>query len=440
MKKQVYVGMSADLIHPGHLNVIREARKYGEVTIGLLTDKAIASYKRLPFMTYEQRKIVIENIKGVKQVVPQETLDYVPNLKRLKPDYVVHGDDWREGVQKETRQRVIDTLKEWGGKLIEVPYTKGISSTQLNNALKEVGTTPEVRMKRLRRLLDVKPIVRALEAHNGLTGLIVENTTVTVGNTLKEFDAIWLSSLTDSTAKGKPDIECVDLTSRLSTVNEILEVTTKPLIFDGDTGGIPEHFVYMVRTLERLGVSAVIVEDKIGLKRNSLFGTGGQQVQDTISRFSYKISQGKKAQVTDDFMIIARIESLILKAGLDDALERAMAYKEAGADGVMIHSKEKNAREVLAFCEKFRQCEKLVPIIVVPTTYNHITEDELAKAGANVVIYANHLLRSAYPAMLRVAESILRYNRSFEVSKYLMPVKDIITMIPEVRHEQYERQ
>ena len=306
--------MSADLVHPGHLNIIREARKYGEVIVGLLTDEAIASYKRLPYLTFEQRKVVVENLVGVKKVISQETLDYVPNLTKLKPDYVVHGDDWRTGTQREVRTRVIETLEQWGGKLIEPKYTHGISSTMLNEAIREVGTTPQIRMKRLRRLLNVKKIVRIIEAHSGLSGLIAEKAKVMMDETLREFDGMWLSSLTDSTAKGKPDIECVDLTSRINTVNDILEVTTKPIIYDGDTGGIPENFVFMVRTLERLGVSAVIIEDKTGLKRNSLFGERVGQVQDSIENVSLKISVGKRAQITDDFMIIARIESLILEA------------------------------------------------------------------------------------------------------------------------------
>lgn len=430
--KKVYVGMSADLIHPGHLNIINEAKKYGEVAIGLLTDEAITSYKRLPFLSYKQRKIIIENIKGVEKVIPQETLDYVPNLKKIKPDYVVHGDDWCTGIQKETREKVIQVLEGWDGRLIEIPYTRDISSTQLNNALREIGTTPEIRRKRLKRLIRAKPIVKILEAHNGLTGLIVENTKINIENTEKEFDGIWISGLTDSTAKGKPDIEYVDLTSRLRTIEEILEVTTKPLIIDGDSGGLPEHFVFKVRTLERLGVSAVIIEDKIGIKRNSLFGTSAEQTQDTIENFSYKISQGKKALITDDFMIIARIESLILKKGLEDALKRAKAYIEAGSDGIMIHSKEKEPTEILNFCNEYKKFTEKVPLVVVPTTYNQIKEDELVKANVNIVIYANHLLRSAYPAMEKVAKSILVNNRSYEASKYCLPVKDIITMIPEL--------
>jgi phosphoenolpyruvate phosphomutase len=433
MGKKVYVGMSADLIHPGHLNIINEASKLGDVIIGLLTDKAIASYKRLPSLKFEQRKIIIENIKGVSEVVAQEELDYVPNLRKIKPDYVVHGDDWKKGVQQHIRQRVIDALKEWGGQLHEVPYTRGISSTQLNQSLKEIGTTPEVRMERLRRLIESKPIVRVLEAHNGLTGLIVENIFVETNGRKKEFDAMWLSSLTDSTAKGKPDIEAVDVTSRLQELNDILEVTTKPIIYDGDTGGIPEHFVFTVKTLERLGVSAIIIEDKTGLKKNSLFGTEVPQTQAEIEDFAYKITKGKQAQVTKSFMIIARIESLILGKGIDDAMARATAYIDAGADGIMIHSKEKNGEDILEFCRRYNQLTKRVPLVAVPTTYNHLFEKELMEAGVNVVIYANHLLRSAYPAMVNVAKLILTHERSLETDDQCISIKEILNLIPGTR-------
>ena len=430
--KKVYVAMSADLIHPGHLNIIEEARKLGEVILGLLTDKAIASYKRLPYLTYEQRKVIVENIKGVSRVVPQTTLDYVPNLREIKPDYVVHGDDWRTGVQKETRQRVIEALSEWGGQLIEPHYTPGISSTQLNNAAKEIGTTPGLRLLQLRRMLASKDLVTIMEAHNGLTGLIIENTKVNVDHKTREFDGMWLSSLTDSTAKGKPDIGCVDLTSRLHTLNSILEVTTKPIIYDGDNGGLVEHFEYMVRTLEREGVSAVIIEDKSGLKKNSLLGTDVDQTQESIECFSTKITRGKQAQVTMDFMIIARIESLILKAGMEDALNRARAYIDAGADGIMIHSKEKSPGEILEFCENYNRFEHRVPLVVVPSTFNCITEQELQEAGVRIVIYANQLLRSAYPAMVKTAHSILAHQRSLEcdTNGLCMPIKEILSLIP----------
>lgn len=430
MSKLVYIGMSADLIHPGHLNIIKEGQKLGEVVVGLLTDEAIASYKRLPFLNFEQRRTIVENIKGVSRVVPQRTLDYVPNLRELKPAYVVHGDDWRTGVQKETRARVIEVLKEWGGELVEVPYTPGISSTQLNKGLKEIGTTPEIRMKRLARLIQAKPIVRLIEVHSGLTGLIAEHVSVEVDGVQREFDGMWASSLTDSTAKGKPDIEAVDLSSRLQTLQDVLEVTTKPIVFDGDTGGRPEHFVFTVRTLERSGISAVIIEDKVGLKKNSLFGTEVPQTQDTIENFCHKIRLGKEARVTDDFMVIARIESLILKQGQEDALRRAEAYVEAGADGIMIHSSAKTPDEILEFCDQFRRFDRRVPLVVVPSTYNTITEAELADAGVNVVIYANHLLRSAYPAMVETARSILRHGRSSEADSRMMPIREILELIP----------
>ncbi len=425
--KKVYVGMSADLVHPGHMNILKVAATLGEVTVGLLTDKAIASYKRLPYMSYDQRKIVIENIKGVKEVIPQESLDYRPNLEMLRPDIVVHGDDWKEGVQAKTRQNVIDTLAKWGGELVEPSYTSGISSTNLNQSLKEIGTTPDVRRKRLKRLIDAKPIVRIMEVHNALSGLIVENVK---SDGAKEYDGMWSSSLTDSTSKGKPDIEAVDVTARINTINEIFEVTTKPMIYDADTGGIAEHFAFTVRTLERTGVSAVIIEDKTGLKKNSLFGNDVAQTQDSIENFCHKIHIGKRAQVTDDFMIIARIESLILDKGMEDAIERAKAYIKAGADGIMIHSRQKTPDEILEFCAILRTFNEAIPIVVVPTSFNQITAHELSLAKINVIIYANHMLRAAYPGMQRVAKSILENDRSFEAEQELLPINDILNLIP----------
>ena len=429
-RKKVYVGMSADIIHTGHLNILHEAQKYGRVTVGVLTDAAIASYKRLPYLTYEQRATIVSNLKGVEEVVPQTQLDYTENLLRLKPDYVVHGDDWKHGVQQKTREKIIETLAQWGGKVIDVPYTKGISSTMLNERLKEIGTTPDIRLKTLRRLINAKKIVRICESHSGLTGLIIENTHVMVNNIRHEFDGMWASSLTDSTSKGKPDIEAVDLTTRLHDMNDALEVTTKPIIFDGDTGGKMEHFAFTVRTLERLGISAIIIEDKVGLKKNSLFGTAVKQEQDTIEGFCAKIRTGKQAQITEDFMIIARIESLIAGKGIDDAMQRALAYIEAGADGIMIHSKEKSGEDIKQFCKALREKNASIPIVVVPTTYNHITEDELSSWGVNIVIYANHLLRAAYPAMVNCAKSILEHGRSLEANDLCMPIKEILELIP----------
>jgi phosphoenolpyruvate mutase len=430
MTKTVYVGMSADLVHPGHLNIIKKAATLGEVTIGLLTDQAIASYKRVPYMTFEQRLQVIENIKGVTRVVPQTTLDYVPNLQALKPNYVVHGDDWQQGVQKGVRQSVIDCLAHWQGELVEVPYTQGISSTALHKAMKEIGTTPQIRLKSLKRLLSAKPLLRFLDIHNAISGLIIENTKVETKNGMQEFDGMWGSSLTDSTAKGKPDIEAVDVSSRMGTLNEVLEVTTKPIIYDGDTGGKTEHFVFTVKTLERLGVSAVIIEDKTGLKKNSLFGTEVEQNQDSIENFSLKIKAGKDAQATNDFMIIARIESLIAGKGIDDAMQRAEAFLEAGADGIMIHSREKSPDEIFEFCDLYAQLSNKKTLVVVPSSYNSVYESQLVAKGVNVVIYANQLLRSAYPAMVDTATSILANGRSAEVDDKMMPIKQILELIP----------
>lgn len=429
--KTVYVGMSADLLHPGHLNILGKARSLGSIIIGLLTDEAIASYKRLPFMTFKQRKIVMENIKGVDKVVPQETLDYVPNLRKLKPDYVVHGDDWRQGVQKQTREKVINALAEWGGKLVEIPYTRDVSSTLLNAKVKKIGTTPGHRMAMLRRLIDAKPLVRIMEAHNGLTGLIVENTYIEneYGHRV-EFDGIWLGSLTDSTSKGKPDIESVDVTSRIQTINEISEVTAKPFVYDADTGGRAEHFTFTVRSLERFGVSAAIIEDKVGPKRNSLFGTEVKQIQADVDEFCHKISVARKARITNDFMIIARIESLILNKGVDDALYRAKKYILAGADGILIHSRQKTIDEVAEFCNGYKKLQERVPLVVVPSSYNSVHESELIKMGVSMVIYANHLLRSAYPAMVGTAKSILKNGRSKEADEQMLSIKEVITLIP----------
>lgn len=429
--KTVYVAMCADLIHPGHLNIIKHAQELGDVVIGLLSDKAVSAFHRLPFLTYDQRKLIVENIKGVSTVIEQETLDYTRNLRELKPDYVVHGDDWREGPQKETRTRVIEVLKEWQGELVEVPYTRSISSQTLNEQLRSIGTTPGNRMERFRRLLNAKCPVKMMEAHSGLTAHIIENLAVDTDEAHLEFDGVWLSSLTDSTAKGKPDTELVDKTSRMATIADILESTTKPIIFDGDSGGLTEHFVFTVRSLERLGVSAVIIEDKVGAKRNSLFdpSDNNEALQDDVPNFCHKISSAKKAQVTKEFMIIARVESLVLNKGMDDAMMRAEAYLGAGADGIMIHSRHKDGQEILDFCRKFRELGHTAPLVVVPTTYSQIPDKVLAEAGANIIIYANHMLRSAYPAMVQTAEEILRAGCSNTVEGKLMPVKQLLTLI-----------
>jgi len=430
MNKTVYLGMIGDIIHPGIINIIQEGARHGELVIGLFTDKAIATYKRLPYLTYAQREAVVLNLKGVSRVVPQDDWSYVPNLRKLKPDYIIHGDDWKTGPDSILRTEVLAALKEWGGELIEIPYTKGIDSTALVDNARAIGTTPDVRLKTLRRLIAAKPIVRILEAHSGLSGLIAENVEVVKADGVHRFDGMWSSSLTDSTSKGKPDIEAVDLTTRLHSLTDILECTTKPIIFDGDTGGIPEHFVFTVRTLERNGVSAVIIEDKVGLKKNSLFGTEVKQELASEADFCAKISAGKRAQVTKDFMIIARIEEIIAGYSVDEALAKAFAAVRAGADGVMIHSKGKSGDDIRDFCTRFRAEYASVPIVLVPTTYNQFTETELAAWGANVVIYANHMLRASYPAMRACATKILEAERSLEVNDMCMPIKQILELIP----------
>lgn len=426
----VYVAMSTDLIHHGHIHIFEEARKLGPIVVGLLTDEAIASYKRVPLLNYEQREKIVRNIKGVEQVIPQDTLDYTKNLRKLKPTYVAHGTNWRGGVQRTTRARVIEVLGEWGGKLVESDYVSGVSSTQLLSYAIGQGITPGQRLSNLRRLLEVKPLLRFLEVHNGLSGLIVEKTSLKKNGVTLEFDGMWGSGLTDSASKGKPDNSVVDVTSRLQSLEQILDVTSKPVLVDADNGGLPEHFVHTVRKAEGLGISGLVIEDKIGAKRNSLFGTDVAQQQDTPEDFAAKIRAGKRAQVTDDFMIIARIESLILKQGLEDALKRAHAYIEGGADAILIHSKEKTPDEVFAFCKEYKKFKNRVPLVAIPSTYSQVTEKELEKAGVRIVIYANHMLRSAYPAMTKVAESILEHGRAHEAERDLMSVGEVIRLIP----------
>lgn len=430
--KKVYTCFCTDVIHEGHLNILRRAAELGEVTVGVLSDEAMVSYNRFPTISLEQRMEIVKGTGLVKEVIIQNEIMYDKVLQEVKPDYVVHGDNWMEGPEAAIRENVVGILERLGGELIEVPYTYNDTVKRIDDLMKEKLAMPEFRRKRLRQLIQMRPIVKALEVHSGLTGLIAEKTVVESNGKLDQFDAMWISSLCDSTAKGKPDIELVDMSSRIRTIDDVMDVTTKPIILDGDTGGLVEHFVYNVRTLERMGVSAVIIEDKTGLKKNSLFGTEVKQTQDTIENFCEKIHAGKQALRTEEFMIIARIESLILERGMEDALVRAFAYVGAGADGIMIHSRKKSPDEILEFCSKFREKERTTPIVVVPTSYNSITEEELAAAGINIVIYANQLTRSAFPAMQSTAEEILKNHRALEVDSRLMPFKDIIRLIDEL--------
>ena len=429
--RTVYMCFSTDVIHAGHIALIRRAERLGKLTVGVLSDEAVAGFKRFPLIAFEDRKAMFENIAGVHRVIGQQTLSYRDVLETLKPDYVVHGDNWRTGFQKPIRDEVESLLQGWGGKLVEYPYASDARFRAIENRARAELSLPDVRRGRLKKLLAMKGLVTAMEAHSGITGLIVEKTAVYSNGGTRQFDAMWISSLCDSTAKGKPDIELVDMTSRFRTVDDIMEVTTKPIIFDGDTGGLTEHFVYTVRSLERMGVSMVIIEDKTGLKKNSLFGTDVEQTQDSIEAFSAKIAAGKKAQKTTDFMICARIESLILEKGMEDALERAAAYVAAGADAIMIHSRRKEPDEIFAFLERFREKDAVTPVVLVPTSFNTVYEDEFRTRGANIVIYANQLTRTGFPAMQNAAKTILENRRAKECDDMCMPIREIITLIPE---------
>ena len=428
-RKEVYVGLAVDIIHEGHINILKTAYKYGDVTVGLLTDNAIASYKNIPHLDYKRRKIIVQNIKYVKRVIPQNTLSYVPNLNLIRPDIVVHGDDWKQGVQKQTRNDVIKVLKKWSGKLIEPKYTKNISSTIIKNKILEIGLSPQNRVSRLKRLLASKKIIRILESHNSLTGLIIENLKVNKKNKVIEFDGMWSSSLTDSATKGKPDNSSLDFSSRISSLNDMMDVTTKPLVFDADNGGQIEHLPYLIRSLERSGVSAIIMEDKIGLKKNSLFKNQSGTKQDKPNIFAKKIKRICNSRQSNDFMVIARIESFIVGKGLSDALKRAEIYSKAGADAILIHSKEKTPFEIFSFAKKFRKSKYFVPLVSVPSTYSKVYEKDLIKNGFKLVIYANQLLRAAYPAMQNAAKTILEKNRAFEIDKKIIPIKEIINLI-----------
>jgi phosphoenolpyruvate phosphomutase len=429
IKKKVYVGLAVDIIHEGHINILKTASKFGDVIVGLLTDEAIASYKNIPYLNYLRRKIIVQNIKYVKKVIPQKTLSYVPNLNLIKPDFVVHGDDWKKGVQKKTRQDVIKTLKKWSGKLIEPKYTKNISSTLIKNRILEIGVSPQNRVSRLKRLISSQKIVRILESHNSLTGLIIENLQIKNKNKIIEFDGMWSSSLTDSATKGLPDNSSLSFSSRITSLNDIMDVTTKPVVFDADNGGQIEHLPYLIRSLERSGVSAIIIEDKVGLKKNSLFKNQSDTKQDKPHLFAKKIKKISNSRQSQDFMVIARIESFIVGKGLKDAINRAEIYSKAGADAILIHSKEKTPAEIFSFARKFKKSKNFIPLVSVPSTYSKVYEKDLIKNGFKLVIYANQLLRSAYPAMQNTAKTILKNSRAFEADKKIIPIKEIINLI-----------
>ena len=429
MKKIVYVGLSADILHKGHINILKIANSYGDVYVGLLTDKAISSYKNIPYLDYNKRKVVIENIKYVKKVIPQKSLDYVENLNLIKPDYVVHGDDWKNGIQKKTREKVILTLKKWSGKLIEPKYTKNISSTLIKKEMSSIISAPENRVSRLKRIMNSKNIVRVLESHNSLTGLIIDKINIVKNKKKLEFDGMWSSSLTDSATKGLPDNSSLSFSARISSLNDMMDVTSKPLIFDADNGGQIEHLSFLVRSLERCGVSAIIMEDKVGLKKNSLFKNQAGTKQDKPTIFAKKIRKICNSRQSKDFMVIARIESFIVGKGLKDALSRAEIYSKAGADAILIHSKEKTPAEIFSFAREFKKSKNYIPLVSVPSTYSKVYEKDLIKNGFKIVIYANQLLRAAYPAMQNTARTILKKSRAFEADKKIIPINEIINLI-----------
>ncbi len=426
--KTVYVALSADILHEGHINILKTAKKYGQVIVGLLTDEAISSYKNIPTLDYFQREIVVKNIKFVKDVIPQKTLDYRNNLNLIKPNYVVHGDDWKSGVQAKTRSQVIKTLSKWGGKLIEPKYTKNISSSEIKSKIVN-KLLPTSRVSLLRRLISSKKIVRVLEAHSPLAGLIIENTKIETQNKIEQFDAMWSSSLTDSSIKGKPDNQSLDFSSRFNGLGDLFDVTSKPLIFDADNGGRLEHILFSVKTLERLGVSAIMIEDKIGLKKNSLFKNQTGATQDKIKDFCKKIQLIKKTRKSNDFLIGARIESFILGKGLKDAIKRAEEYSKAGADLILIHSKEKSPKEIFTFSKIFRKSKYNKPLVAIPSTYSKTNEKKLIENGFKIVIYANQMLRATYPAMQTVVQSILKNKRSYELEKKISSVNELINLI-----------
>ncbi len=429
-KKTVYLGVSGDFIHHGIINIINEAQKYGTLIIGCLNDKALAEHKRLPYLTYEKRKKILENIKGVDTVIEQSDWDYSVNIKKLKPDYLIHGDDWKSGPQALVRENSKKALEEYGGQLIEIQYTKDVSTSSLSEDYYKNRGAPEIRKGMLRRLIKSKKTIRIIEAHSPISALISEKMHYISDKVNRQFDGFWSSSLTDSTEMGKPDIELLDLSHRAKNISDIFEVTSKPMIVDLDTGGLPEHFIHSVNRLDRLGVSAVIIEDKTGLKKNSLFGNEVEQTQADMNEFANKIKIGKNSQISQDFMIIARIESLILEKGMNDALKRANKYVKCGADGIMIHSRQKNPDEILEFGKKFRVNFPDVPLICVPSSFNEIYSDDLSNAGFNIIIYANQLMRASYKAMYDTAYSILKHNRSKEIENKLISIKEILKLIP----------
>jgi phosphoenolpyruvate phosphomutase len=426
--KTIYVPLAVDILHSAHINILKKAKKYGKVIVGLLTDSAIAEYKKFPLITYNERYKILEGIKYIDQIVEQNNWDYSINIKKYKPNFFIHGDDWKTGIQKNHRKKVINALKKINSKLIEVPFSRNISSSEIKHKMIKLSS-PINRVSKLKRLLNAKKIVRILESHNALTGLIIEKTNIIKNKKIIEFDGMWSSSLTDSATKGLPDNSSLSFSSRISSLNDIMDVTSKPLVFDADNGGQIEHLAFLIRSLERSGVSAIIMEDKVGLKKNSLFKNQTGAKQDKPQLFAKKIKKICNSRQSQDFMVIARIESFILGKGLKDALNRAEVYSKAGADAILIHSKEKTTAEIFSFAKEFKKSKNFIPLVSVPSTYSKVYEKNLIRNGFKLVIYANQLLRAAYPAMQNTAKTILKNKRAFEADKKIIPIKEIINLI-----------
>jgi phosphoenolpyruvate mutase len=427
-QKIVYVPLAADILNEGHLNILKIASNYGKVIVGLLTDAAIIQYKNLPFFDYDQRFKIVSNLKLVDEVVPQDNWNYRLILNSIKPDFFVHGDDWKTGIQAKIRLEVIRELKKWDGKLIEPKYSKNISRISQKNKILHLGVTPDQRKLQLKRLLKVKKFIRIMESHSALSSLIIENVNINKNRKLLQFDGIWSSSLTDSALRGKPDNQSVDYSQRINFLNETIDTSLKPVIFDGDNGGRLEHLTYLVKNLEKIGVSALVLEDKKGLKINSLFKDQAKSFQESAEQFSKKIKIAINSRISKDFMIVARIESLILGKSLKDAINRAEKYSKAGADAILIHSNKNHPTEIFNFAKVFKRSKFFKPMIAIPSTYSKTYEKELVNNGFKIVIYANHLLRASYKAMYETAEKILINQRAFESEKKITPINNIISL------------
>ena len=429
--KTVYVPLAVDLLHSVHISILKKAKRYGKVIVGLMTDKAISEYKQLPILDYNERFKILSGVKFIDEIVEQKNWDYSENIKKYKPDYFIHGDDWKKGIQKNQRKKVIKTLKRYRGKLIEISFSKNISSSEIKEKIINYVSNSNNKVSRLKQMMKAKNLVKILESHNSLTGLIIENLKIKKKKINVEFDGMWSSSLTDSATKGLPDNSSLSFSARISSLNDMMDVTTKPLVFDADNGGQLEHLPYLVRSLERSGVSAIIMEDKVGLKKNSLFKNQSGTKQDKPEHFAKKIKIISNSRKNKDFMVIARIESFILGKGLKDALKRAEIYSKAGANAILIHSKETTPKEIFSFAREFRKSKNFIPLVSVPSTYSKTYEKDLIKNGFKLVIYANQLLRAAYPAMLNTAKDILVNSRSFDAEKSnkIIPISEIISLV-----------